>query len=221
MPKPKVKSSADFEDDFNPEILHKELPTVQSPSGSIVHLMNDVEVQVYQNVSERYCKDNKFAQVSDLLELDRLLNFEIMCFRMSKWQLTGVDYDGNLVMNNISKEIRDLSKEIRDIKAGLGIDKKTRDKDAGSTIADLWENLRRRAGEFGIHRNEQVIKCHTMWKELQGLVTLYKNSTDVERTQFKCHEADIFAWLEEKFAEFDAIDDAFRLEQKIWIRDIN
>lgn len=219
MPKPKITSN-DF-DDFEPVLEMSNLPTVISPAGASVPLLNEEEVDFYNSIAEQYQEHNKFVNVSDLLELDRLLNYEIMCFRWSNWLMRGYDYDGSPIMSSLNKDIQLYSKEIRDIKTGLGIDKKTRDKDKGSTTAEFWDNLRRRAGEFGVHRNEQVIKSYNLWKELQGLITLYKNSTATERTEFKCHESDIFAWLDEKFLEFDAIDEAFRKEQRYWIREIN
>lgn len=219
-------TSEDFDDDFEPATfegapLTGDLPTVTTPAGATIPLANNSEVRFYERIATQYQDDNGFQNISDLLELDRLLNYEVMCFRWSNWLLRGHDYEGGPIMASLNKDIQLYSKEVRDIKAGLGIDKKTRDKDRGSTTAEFWDNLRLRAGQFGVHRNEQVIKAHTLWKELEGKVTLYKNSTDVERTLFHCHESDIFDWLEEKFVEFDEIDKAFRLEQKIWIREIN
>lgn len=220
MPKPK-KSSADYEDDIDPNTGEKVLPYVTSPSGAKVPLMNQLEVEHYLFISERYQKDNVFTNISDLLELDRLLNYEIMCFRWNHFIMMGHDYDGVPVMSSLSKDLQLYSKEIRDIKSGLNMDKKSRDRDKGQSTAENWTNLMVHAKEMGIHRDEQVIKAHTLWKELEGLYTLYKNSSDTERTTFNCHEKDLFAWLEEKFIEFDEIDKAFRLNQKIWIRTLN
>jgi len=220
LPKPK-STSYDFDDDDISLIPKVTLPTVISPAGAEVPLSNQEEVDFYNTVAAKYQDDNKFANISDLLELDRLLNYEIMCFRWSNWLMRGYDYNNEPIMSSLSKDIQLYSKEIRDIKTGLGIDKKSRDKDRGSTTAEFWANLVRRAGEFGVHRNEQTIAAHTILKEFEGLVTLHYNSTDVERTQFKCHADDLLQWFVEKAKEFDKIDEAFRLKQRIWIREIN
>lgn len=220
MPKPKLTSN-DFDDDDIPVNQSSHLPTVISPAGAVVPLANEEEVEFYNKVGAQYQEDNKFTNISDLLELDRLLNYEIMCFRWSNWLMRGHDYNNEPIMNSLSKDIQLYSKEVRDIKVGLGIDKKSRDKDKGSTTAEFWANLVRRAGEFGIHRNEQAIAAHTILKEFEGKVTLHYNSTDVERTQFKCHADDLLQWFLEKTKEFDKIDEAFRLKQKIWLREIN
>jgi len=228
MPKPKGSTPKpgdfdSFDDSSSDDIFSavKNLPTVISPSGAEVQVMNSKEVEFYNSVSERYQQDNKFTNISDLAELDRLLTYEMMCFRWANWLLTGYDYDGGPVMSSLSKDIAAYSKEIRDIKGGLGIDKKTRDRDKGASTAEFMDMLVIRAGEFGVHRDEQIIAAHTILKELEALYTLHKNSTATERTEFKCHEEDIFNWMEEKFREFDKIDDAFRENQKIWLRELN
>ena len=219
MPKPK-QNIDDFDDfEFSKEAVKKEAFSTTSPSGAPVPLMTQDEKDFYDDKSSRYQDDNKFTNVSDLLELDRVLLHELMCFRWGQWMLLGgVDYDGNPQLK-LENMVQLYSKEIRDLKASLGVDKKSRDANKGLNTADFFEKLKLRAEQFGVHRDEQIIKSHTLWKELQGLYTLYKNSTPSERSEFKCHEKDLFAWLEEKFVEFDAIDAAFRVNQKMWIRD--
>lgn len=223
MPKPKTPSS-ELSTPFLPsKKLAQDNVTYEtkSPSGASIALMTQAEVDYYDDISERYQKNNKFTNVSDLLELDRVLVHELMCFRWGTWLLAGgVDYDGNPQVS-LEKNVQLYSKEIRDLKASLGIDKKSRDANKGANTADFIANLTLRAKEFGVHRNEQVIKAHTLWKELQGLVTLHINSTKSERSEFNAHEADIIAWCQEKFKEFDQIDEVFRQEQRIWIRELN
>ena len=192
---------------------------VKTPSGAEVSLLTEDEARFYNQIAAQYQEHNKFANISDLLELDRVLNLEVLCFRQSTWALLESDYDGKPVPKDLQKNIKELSREIRDIKAGLGIDKKTRDLGKGDTIAEKWENLKRRGLEFGYMRNEQMIKAHTNWKELEAMVTGYKNSTDPERTQFNLHLNDILEWLDIKFEEFDEIDEAFQKSQEQWIQE--
>lgn len=192
---------------------------VETPSGTYMSLLTQEEADFYNKISKEYQEDNKFNNISDLLELDRVLSLEVLCFRQSTWVLLDGDYEGRPLPKDIQKNVQLLSREIRDIKSGLGIDKKTRDVGQGDTIAEKWENLKHRAHQFGWMRNEQVIKAHTLWKELEAKVTMYKNSTPQERTLFEMHGDDLMEWLEQAFKEFDEIDENFRREQKIWIRD--
>lgn len=191
---------------------------VETPSGATMSLLTQEEADFYNLISRQYQEHNKFNNISDLLELDRVLSLEVLCFRQSTWALLEGDYEGRPLSKDIQKNLQLLSREIRDIKSGLGIDKKTRDVGQGDTIAEKWENLKARAHKFGWMRNEQVIKAHTLWKELEARVTMYKNSTPQERTLFEAHGEDLMLWLEEAFKEFDKIDEAFREEQKMWVR---
>lgn len=218
---PKVPNftGVDIEDDLDFE--QPEVVIVTTPSGTEIALLSDEEANFYNSIAERYQEHNKFKNISDLLELDRVLNLEVLCFRQSRWVLQESDYDGNPIGKDLQKNIKELSKEIRDIKSGLGIDKKTRDAGQGDTFADRWANILKRAKEFAYMRNEQVIKAIDLWKELQAKITLYKNCNDIERTEFECHIEDILVWLDQKFDEFDEIDEAFQKSQKYWIQDLN
>lgn len=219
MPKPK-KTSGDFDDfEFAKESVDIEVFGTVSPSGAPVPLMTQDEVDFYNDKSNRYQSDNKFSNVSDLLELDRVLLHELMCFRWGQWMLAGgLDYNGNPALK-LEQMVQLYSKEIRDLKSSLGVDKKSRDASKGANAADFIHNLTLRAKEFGIHRNEQVIKAYTLWKELQGFITLHVNSNEAERSEFNCRESDVIAWIQEKCLEFDEIDELFRKEkQQYWIR---
>lgn len=208
----------EFDDSIEEIESHKGI-LVNTPSGGNVPVLNEEEARFYNQIAEQYQDDNKFTNISDLLELDRVLNLEVLCYRQGTWALLESDYDGKPVSKDIQKNLKDLSREVRDIKAGLGIDKKTRDLGKGDTIAEKWENLKSAARSFGVHRNEQLIKAHTNWKELEARVQGYKMSTDPERTQFELHGEDLLDWLDEKFEEFDKIDEAFQKSQEIWIKD--
>lgn len=194
---------------------------VTTPSGATIYLLNDHEAEFYQKIAGKYEDDYKFQNVSDLRDLDRLLELEAMCHRLSVWGLRNSTYDGGVVPANINKEIRDFSKEIRELKANLGIDKRTRDSGQGETIADKWAFVCQKAEEFGYHRNEQLIEAYNILNELRAKLTLFDNSTQSERSKFQNDWFNIVEWLEEKFDEFDKIDEAFRKSQKMWIREIN
>lgn len=199
--------------------LDEDVIEVTSPSGAKVTLMTLEEGEHYNRISDRYMKDNSFKNISDLLELDRMLTFEVAAYRASQWLTMGEDYKGRKVNNNdLQKSLDIFSREIRGIKKDLGIDKSTRDKDQGESLAEYVKKLGIRAKEFGITRNKQAVNAITILMELRGLITLYKNSSQTERKEFNATLEDIIEWLEGKFDEFDEIDKALRAEQKYWIR---
>lgn len=218
MPKPK-KTSRDFDDELPDEKnLVGDYSTV-SPSGAKVVLMTQGEVDYYNEIANRYQEDNKFTNISDLLELDRVLLHELMCYRWGQWMLNGgLDYHNNPVVQ-LEKNVREYSKEIRDLKSDLGIDKKTRESSKGTSTAKFIDDLLVRAKQFGVHRDEQINQIYTDFNELRGLITLYNNCTKAERNLFNANLEDIIYWLEEKFKNYDKIDEAFRQNQRIWIRE--
>jgi hypothetical protein len=132
-----------------------------------------------------------------------------------------MDYSGKKInAQELQKSIGAYSKEIREIKRDLGMDKSSRDRDQGENLAAYLENLRLRAKEFGVARNEQAVSAINILMELRGFITLYRKSNDAERREFNSNPEDILEWCESKFDEFDKIDAALRESQKYWIHDI-
>jgi hypothetical protein len=212
-----------FDDDDESE-LEPVLSGVKviSPSGTALVVMNQTEADFYNEMCSRYMQDNKLKNVSDLLELDRILVTETMVYRWGLWILSGQDYQGRKInVAEIQKSINTYSKEIREIKAALGVDKVTRDKDKGENLAEYINMLGVRAEEFGIHRNNQIIKAITMLKQLFGIATLNKNSNEREQKEFGATDRQIVELILSMKPEFDALDEEFRKNQRIWIRDIN
>ena len=113
------------------------------------------------------------------------------------------------------------SNEIRQTKKMLGIDKKSREGE-GQTVADYIENLRQRAKEFGVMRNDQAAKAIELFQELSAFIMLHDNTDDVERKEQHCNQEDIINWIREiAIPEFNEIDAKFReTSQKYWIQEI-
>jgi hypothetical protein len=204
---------------FNNDIIE-----VVAPSGAIFPVLNEDERAYFEDVSARYLADNHFNNITDLQDLDRIINMELLCYRWNIWLSREMDYEGQGIdQEKILKFVNDFSKEIRLIKKQLGIDKSSRDKDKGESIAKYIDNLRIRAKEFGVYRNEQSVKAITLFKELQSLVILNKNCTPEERREnrdIRAEVDDIFDWLiNVAIPEMEEIELAFRENQKMWVRD--
>jgi hypothetical protein len=194
---------------------------VTTPSGASITVMNQSEADYYDQVHQRYLQDNKFKNVSDILELDRILVMELMCYRWGIWILAEEDYFGRKINpTEVQKSIETYSREIRGIKKDLGIDKSTRDKDKGDSVAEYIQMLGIRAKEFGITRNKQSAKAIEILMEARALITLYENSSDAERKEFKANFEDIIEWFKSRFSDFEEIDAELRKNQATWIRDI-
>ena len=196
--------------------------TVTSPSGAVLKVMNEEEKEYFERISERYYADNLIVNISDQQDLDRVLLLEVIMFRWGIWISSEHDYDGNPIdPADFRTSLSNFSTEARQLKKMLGIDKKSREGD-GATVADYIENLKLRAEEFGIMRNEQAVKAILLFEELSAFHQLMVNADDIERYENKCGPDDLIKWIGEyAIPEYEKIDEAFRAtSQKYWIAEI-
>jgi hypothetical protein len=196
---------------------------VIGPSGAKFQVLNEQEKDYFEDVAQRYLKDNKFTNVTDLQDLDRILTMELMCYRWQQWLTLEVDYfGGSINPEDTRKSIKEYSTEIRLLKKSLGIDKGSRDKDKGESVAAYLEDLRVRAAEFGIMRNDQAAKAITLAQEMIALLTWHDNCTEDERRENDIEAHDLIDWIRSIFMpEFQEIDAKFReTSQKYWIREM-
>lgn len=204
---------------------NNESPTTEvvAPTGAVFHVLNEEEAQYFDDVSARYLEDNHFSNITDLQDLDRIIHMELLCFRWNGWLSREMDYDGQAIdQEKTQKSVNEFSKEIRLIKKQLGIDKSSREKDKGESIAKYIDDLRIRAKEFGVKRNEEAISAITLFKQLESLMVLNKNCTPEERREsrdIKAEMEDIFDWIATvAIPEMNDIDAKFRDNQKMWVR---
>ena len=194
--------------------------TVKTPTGAELHLQTLEEAQRYEYLADRYQKDNSFSNVSDLQDLDRLLILEVISYRWQLWLAQGFDYQNARVDEHALKgNIKEYSVETRLLKQSLGIDKSTRDKDKGESLADYTGNLLNRAKEFGYHRNQQYEYAVTKFWELRSLVMTYDRCDEEERSQLDLSPDSILEFLRVNvIAPWDEMEAAYRKQQTMWIR---
>jgi hypothetical protein len=194
--------------------------TVRTPSGSELNLQTQEEADWYESRHDRYIADNHFPNVSDLQDLDRLLMLEVLSYRWGFWMAQGFDYMYTRVDEGALKNsIKEYSVEIRLLKASLGIDKSTRDKDKGESLSDYTDHLLERAKVFGYHRNEQYATAVTKMYQLRSMITTYDRCNDEERRMLDLSPDSIFDWIrQEVIKPWDEMSDAFRKSQSMWIR---
>jgi hypothetical protein len=198
------------------------LYTVQTPSGSDIHLQTEEEAEWYERRRDRYLSDNHFPNVSDLMDLDRLLMMEVLSYRWSLWMAQGFDYLYSRVdENTLKNSIREYSTETRLLKQAMGIDKATRDKDKSESLADYVQNLLDRAKEFGYHRNEQYEIVVTKFYQLRSMVLTFDRCDEEERSLLDLSYESIFDWIREHvIKDMDEHAAAFRKNQAIWVKEL-
>ena len=198
------------------------LHPVDTPSGATLNLMAIEEQAYYAQRKTQYLTHNHFTNVSDLQDVDRLLTLEVMVYRWSVWLTRGFDYVMSRVDEHALKtNIKEYSTEIRLLKQSLGLDKVTRERDKGESVGDYLENLKRRARQFGIHRNNQYEVSVTMMARLKTMVNTLDRCDAEEREELDLSEESILEFIREQIiAPFDQIDEDFRKEQKVWIKEL-
>lgn len=217
----------EFEDYYDDETLDdgtisSTLVEVQGPSGAVFQVLTESERDWWEKVVDKYLDHNKFTNVSDLQDLDRVIYMELIMYRYNLWVGTGSDYDGSDINEvELNRNIQQYNKEVIALKKSIGIDKVSRDKDKGDSIAAYIENLRRRAKEFGVKRNDEAVKAITLFHKLKSMIELYDNCDDQERKQNHWTEADMLKWIRESaIPDFEKIDEEFRkTSQTYWIRE--
>ena len=195
---------------------------IETPSGSALSLQTPEEADWYSGRRDRYLTDNVFTNVSDLMDLDRLLMLEVLGYRWGLWMAQGFDYQfARIDENQMKTNIRDYSVEIRMLKQSLGIDKATRDKSKGESLSDYTEKLLERAKAFGYHRNMQYETAVTLFWQLRSFVMTYERTDDEERTLLDISHTSVFEWIRDTaIPQWDEIDASFRKQQAIWIKEM-
>lgn len=207
-----------FIDDFDEEYEGVE---VELPSGSRWTVLTEDEKEYVLTKSDQYQEHNRFQNVSDMQDLDRIVQLETLIWRWNQWISLERDYFGRVELDpRLQENALKAMKEVRDLKKNVGVDKASRDKERGESVASYIENLGMRAKEFGVMRDDQAEKAVTLFRELLSLVVLHDNCTEDERRKQGVKPEEILAWVRRVKPEFDEIDEKFREgSQKMWIRD--
>jgi hypothetical protein len=190
-------------------------------SGSIVKVMSAEEAEWFIKSRDSYMDETRFTENTDMQDLDRLLQLELLLYRWNQWSLAGVDYEGSLIDDAaLARRMQAQTDSINRLKEQMGLSKKSRDSHAAS-VSERWDDLKRRAKEFGYHREEQLRKALVLMNELSAIVGAYDRSDDEERKKLGFEtEKDLLDWVRETMLpEFLAIDTYFRAEkQRFWNR---
>lgn len=210
-----------LDDEDTVEAGPKNVREVQGALTSVT-VLTDAEAAWFEDVRDRYQTEYKFENVADLQDLDRLLILELLSYRFSSFMLIGHDYDG---LDFDDKGLRDhkgkIDQEIRLLKQHMGMNRKNRIESEQESVGEYLKNVLRRAEEFGIHRDKQVNKAFDLLQEILKRVGLYYRCDEEERRHLGVDADQILLWIEQVAkADFEAIDDAFRKNQKIWVKEV-
>lgn len=195
---------------------------VKQPTGAMIEVLTSKEKAFYEGQHKQYMTDFAFTSSADLADLDRLLFQELLDFRWTTWLSNGRDRDGQYMTPSLEDQIRrnknEASKAISLLKNDLGMTRLQRDAENDS-FAAWFAKVSKRAKEFGVHRNNQVIEALKLFNELKSNVGAFDRSNELERQKLGFEtEADLVEWVRTvAIPRFDAIDDAWRSgSQRYW-----
>lgn len=192
------------------------------PSGAEFLVMTEGERDYITERVLQYGEQLHLTNVSDLAQLDLMIELEMLCHRWAQWLSRQKDYwDDDIDENQLRRSLNDYSSEIRQLKKALGVDKVSRDKARGEeSVAHFLQMLLIRAEEFGINRETMLDVALTLAMQLTSLVVLHDNCTIDEQREQHITDEDLIDWVRTVFIpEFHAVDDHFRVnQQRYWIR---
>lgn len=201
-----------------------DLVEVDLASGSQIKV-HAQEADWFNETRDEYLRQTKFTERTDLQDLDRLLALELSVYRSTQHMASGIDYEGLLVDEaKLQRDIKLMSDQITKVKSSMGLSKAARDAAANEgNLAQYLNELKSRAKEFGIMREEQLGKALVLLKDIFANAGVYLRSDDEERQKIGFEDAeDVLRWIiEDVKPEFDTVDEYFRANsQKFWVRKV-
>lgn len=199
--------------------------TVVGASGARYEVLNQDEKTFWNRGLERYVAQFKFENITDLHDLDRVLMGELLCHRWNSWLIREADYDGRSIeeiTDKLYKQKLDQEKETRILKEKMGLNRARRQDSESQAVHEYISGLLRRAKEFGVHRDEQIVKAITLLNEVFTQVGLYYRTDEEEQAHLGVTPLEIVDWINTVARdEYNEIDDAFRKNQRLWIKEVS
>lgn len=201
--------------------------TVTTVAGFEMPVLEQAEKTFYEAVQSKYVTEYVMVDPSDISDLDAILTYELMVYRLSMQLGRGYDAHGIPFgprdISALQKTLKEASEHLAKLKDSLGVSKSAREKAAGEDVASYIRNLLARAEEFGVHRNEQTMEAIALMHEVGSVVGTFLRSNELERSKTDYRtEADILAWINDTvYPRFQQIDEDFRANhQKNWIGEL-
>ena len=198
---------------------------VAGASGAVFEVIHPAEAEFWDKARNKYMKDFKFENIADLQDLDRVLVGELLSFRWGSWLVKDADYEGRSIVEDEAKLRKDrieAEKETRILKEKMGLNRAKRQDSEQQATHEFLASLLRRAKEFGIMRDMQIAESINIMHELFTMAGIWRRGDEEERTHLKASSEEILAWvLDEAQPRYNEIDDAFRKNQKVWIKEVS
>ncbi len=198
---------------------------VKTLSGQEIEVQGTSERDFYRGQQTKYQAENSFTATTDLQDLDRLIFMELMTYRNTCWLASGKNYYSEMLGPSEEADCRRAIKEnaplISNVKNDLGLTKAQRDKEQFESVGKYLVDLKARAREHGINRENQLQKAIVLMNQLFSVVGAFDRADETERGKLGLETSDdVLDWIRDVMRpEFDSVDAYFRAnQQKFWVR---
>jgi hypothetical protein len=201
---------------------------VNLPAGGALHLHSAEEVSMWETAEENYRRDYALDKANDLVLLGAILTQQLALFRAQQ-EVNGMkpEFDHENLPTGKYKRValkptelkaaQDVvmraSKEIRELEQTLGIDKKTRDAGGKQTTADYLSELKRAAGQMGVHISKRTLAYEAFAMELRTKLRILANADDEDKQYEDVSEEKVLEWARNQLAELEQVDKDFAEEK--------
>lgn len=203
---------------------HNSALDVELPAGGVLHLQTIEEVQLWEEIRDKYKSEHQLSKTNDLVLLGAILTQNLALFRAQQ-RLNGMEpeFDANNQPTGVYKKIElkaaDLSgsqqviikasAEIRELEKALGIDKKTREQGGTQTVADYVTNLKKLGRIFGVHISRRTLAYEALAMRLRTELRILENADAEDRAHHNVTPDSILKWVREDLGKLEQIDKEF------------
>lgn len=206
---------------------------VNRPGGGKLILVSQDEVEVWEELRDKYIRDYALTKANDLALLGTILSQHLVIFRAEQ-RLNGMepelDHGGvptgrykhqppkDSDITSAHKAINSASKEIRELESSLGVDKKTREAGGQHTVTDYVTRLKKAAHQMGVHISKRTLAYEEFNMELKWKIRLWENGDEEDRQYHDLTPEKILEWAGRELAKLEEVDKKYANEKgKVFI----
>lgn len=206
---------------------------VDLPAGGKLALRTQDEVDLWEELADKYVKDYGLTKSNDLALLGAILSQHLSLFRaqqrsnamIPETDTAGVPTGRYLIDPNSKPQdvasaqsaITKASAEIREMEKTLGIDKKTREAGGVFNIADYITTLKRAAHKMGVHIQKRLKLYEGFNNDLSWRIRLLRNGDEEDRAQHGITEKSIIEFCEQEIAKIEIEDKKYAKKHAIFV----
>lgn len=206
---------------------------VARPGGGKLILISQDEVEVWEELRDKYIRDYALTKANDLALLGAILSQHLVIFR-SEQKLNGMipelDHGGvptgrykheppkDSEITSAHKAIGSASKEVRELESSLGVDKKTREAGGQHTVGDYVAKLKKAAHQMGVHISKRTLAYEEFNMELKWKIRLLENGDEEDKNYHDLSPQKVLEWAGRELARLEEVDKKFAKEKgKVFI----